>query len=134
LGAAGDPPQVVPIILLAVPSAARHWLAVGAVLERGMPVAPKCSLPTVVAKLPLVVTSPERLPLVTACVAPAKFAIPAAGDDAVTQVGQESVPVVVIGPPLIGEVVATFVTPPLVIELLLCSVILPLASIVSPQE
>lgn len=50
--------------------------------------------------------------LVTACVEPAKWAIPAPGLDDVTQVVQVNVPVVVIVPPPRGAVVAMDVTPP----------------------
>lgn len=48
---------------------------------------------------------------VTVCVDPAKCATPAPGDDAITQVAQAIVPVEVIVPPVIGEVVAIDVTP-----------------------
>jgi hypothetical protein len=50
--------------------------------------------------------------LVTVCVEPAKCAMPAPGDDATTQVVQVMVPVLVIGPPPIGDVVAMLVTVP----------------------
>lgn len=52
--------------------------------------------------------------LVTACVEPAKWAMPAPGEDDVTQEAQAIVPVLVIVPPVIGEVVAMLVTVPLV--------------------
>jgi hypothetical protein len=51
--------------------------------------------------------------LVTVWVEPAKWAIPTPGEDATTQVGHASVPVVVIGPPERGDVVAMFVTVPM---------------------
>jgi hypothetical protein len=50
--------------------------------------------------------------LVAACVLPAKWAMPTPGEEEVTQVGQVMVPIVVIVPPLIGEVVATLLTLP----------------------
>jgi len=53
---------------------------------------------------------------VTVCVDPAKWATPTPGEEATTQVVQVIVPVVVMGPPPKGAVVATLVTVPLPVE------------------
>jgi len=49
---------------------------------------------------------------VTVCVEPAKWAMPTPGEDATTHVAHAIVPLVVIVPPVIGEVVAMLVTVP----------------------
>ena len=68
---------------------------------------------TMTAPDPEVVASPERSPTAIAVPPAPNSNCPLVRDDAlVVQVGQAIVPVVVIGPPVIGPVVAMFVTVP----------------------
>jgi hypothetical protein len=66
-------------------------------------------VPVIVA---LVMSAATIKPLVTACVLPAKWAMPTPGEEDVTHDAHAMVPVLVIVPPVMGEVVATLVTVP----------------------
>lgn len=81
-----------------------------------------------------VTSAPAKLTalLVTVCVLPAKCASPTPGELAATHVAQAIVPVAVMVPPVIGDVVATLVTPE-VIAVAVCAVTSPFALVVTAQ-
>jgi len=77
-----------------------------AVLRRGI-FAPDVPVATLAAgSSPVTSAVKDTRDDVTVCVLPAKCAIPTPGEEETTQVAHPMVPVVVIGPPVIGEVVA----------------------------
>jgi hypothetical protein len=68
--------------------------------------------PFAIGRMPDTSAVSDTAELVAVCVDPAKWAIPAAGELATTHVAHAIVPVVVIVPPVIGDVVAMLVTVP----------------------
>jgi hypothetical protein len=107
------PVNVAPVTVPVVVEHVAHAITPAAEIVMG-DVALKPELPTAPIGNCPVTSAPAKFTalLVSVCVDPAKCAIPTPGDDAKTHVGQPTVPVVVIVPPVRGDEKTMLVTVP----------------------